>query len=88
MDKKWYVYILLCRGQTLYCGISDDVLRRLEQHRSGKGAKYTRGRGPLELVYVEQCDSYSTALKREYAIKKLPRGEKVKLIEIYKTAAE
>lgn len=88
MDKKWYVYILLCRGQTLYCGISDDVLRRLEQHRSGKGAKYTRGRGPLELVYVEECDSYSTALKREYAIKRLPRGEKLKLIETYKTAAE
>jgi putative endonuclease len=88
VDKKWYVYILLCRGQTLYCGISDDVLRRLEQHRSGKGAKYTRGRGPLELVYVEECDSYSTALKREYAIKRLPRGEKSKLIETYKTAAE
>lgn len=88
MDKKWYVYILLCRGQTLYCGISDDVLRRLEQHRSGKGAKYTRGRGPLELVYLEECDSYSTALKREYAIKRLPRGEKLKLIETYKTAAE
>ena len=88
MDKKWYVYILLCRGQTLYCGISDDVLRRLEQHRSGKGAKYTRGRGPLELVYTEECDSYSDALKREYAIKRLPRGEKLKLIETYKTAAE
>ena len=88
MDKKWYVYILLCRGQTLYCGISDDVLRRLELHRSGKGAKYTRGRGPLELVYTEECDSYSDALKREYAIKRLPRGEKQKLIETYKTAAE
>lgn len=88
MDKKWYVYILLCRGQTLYCGISDDVLRRLEQHRIGKGAKYTRGRGPLELVYTEECDSYSDALKRECAIKKLPRGEKLKLIETYKTAAE
>ena len=88
MDKKWYVYILLCRGQTLYCGISDDVLRRLELHRSGKGAKYTRGRGPLELVYVEECDSYSDALKREYAIKRLPRGEKQKLIQTYKTAAE
>ena len=88
MDKKWYVYILLCRGQTLYCGISDDVLRRLEQHRSGRGAKYTRGRGPLELVYVEECESYSDALKREYAIKKLSRLEKLNLIEAYKTAAE
>lgn len=88
MDKTWYVYILLCRGQTLYCGITDDVQRRLEMHRSGKGAKYTRGRGPLELVYTEQCESYSAALKREYAIKQLPRSEKLKLIETYKTAAE
>ncbi len=88
MDKKWFVYILLCRGQTLYCGITDDVQRRLEMHRSGKGAKYTRGRGPLELVYTEQCESYSAALKREYAIKQLPRSEKLKLIALYKTAAE
>jgi len=88
VDKKWFVYILLCRGQTLYCGITDDVQRRLEMHRSGKGAKYTRGRGPLELVYTEQCESYSAALKREYAIKQLPRSEKLKLIELYKTAAE
>lgn len=88
MDKKWYVYILLCRGETLYCGITDDVQRRLDAHRSGKGAKYTRGRGPLELVYTEECESYSAALKREYAIKQLPRIEKVKLIEAYKAAAE
>ena len=88
MDKKWFVYLLLCRDQTLYCGITDDVQRRLEMHRSGKGAKYTRGRGPLELVYTEHCESYSAALKREYAIKQLPRSEKLKLIELYKTAAE
>ena len=88
MDKKWFVYLLLCCDQTLYCGITDDVQRRLEMHRSGKGAKYTRGRGPLELVYTEECESYSSALKREYAIKQLPRSEKLKLIELYKTAAE
>ena len=88
MDKKWFVYLLLCGDQTLYCGITDDVQRRLEMHRSGKGAKYTRGRGPLELVYIEACESYSSALKREYAIKQLPRSEKLKLIELYKTAAE
>jgi putative endonuclease len=88
VDKKWFVYLLLCRDQTLYCGITDDVQRRLEMHRSGKGAKYTRGRGPLELVYTEECESYSSALKREYAIKQLPRSEKLKLIELYKTAAE
>ena len=88
MDKKWFVYLLLCGDQTLYCGITDDVERRLEAHRSGKGAKYTRGRGPLELVYVEQCDSHSHALKRECAIKRMPRQEKLKLIEIFKPAAE
>ena len=88
MDKKWYVYILLCRGETLYCGMTDDMQRRLEAHRAGKGAKYTRGRGPLELVYTEECDSYSAALKREYAIKQLPRSEKMKLIETKITAAD
>lgn len=87
MDKAWYVYILLCKDQTLYCGITDDVQRRLEVHRSGKGAKYTRGRGPLELVYTEQCASHSEALKREAAIKKLPRPMKIKLIQVYEDCA-
>lgn len=81
MDKKWFVYILRCGDGTLYCGMTDDVCRRLEVHRAGKGAKYTRGRGPLELMYSEECESYSAALKREYAIKKLKRPEKLKLIE-------
>lgn len=71
--KKWYVYILRCADDTLYTGMTDDVTRRLEVHNSGKGAKYTRGRGPLELAYSEECESYSAALKREYAIKQLPR---------------
>lgn len=84
---NWYVYILRCGDDTLYCGITPDIEKRLEQHRSGKGAKYTRGRGPLELVYSEICDSHSNALKREAAIKRMPRSEKLKLIEI-KTAAE
>ena len=88
MDKKWYVYVLLCGDDTLYCGVTDDVQRRLEVHRSGKGAKYTRGRGPLELVYMEACESHSDALKREHAIKKLPRPKKLELIQAYKTAAE
>ena len=88
MDKKWFVYMLLCKDQTLYCGITDDVQRRLEVHRSGKGAKYTRGRGPLELVYTESCENHSAALKREAAIKRLSRPQKWALIETYKTAAE
>lgn len=79
--KKWYVYILRCADGTLYTGSTDDVQRRAEVHNSGKGAKYTRGRTPVEVVYSEQCESYSAALKREYAIKQLTRPEKLKLIE-------
>jgi putative endonuclease len=86
MDKQWLVYILECGDGTLYTGITDDLPHRLEMHRAGKGAKYTRGRTPLNLVYQENADSYSEALKREYRIKQLPRAEKLKLIE--KTATE
>ena len=77
---SWYVYMLLCGDGTLYTGITDDVDRRLAAHRSGKGAKYTRGRGPLELAYQEECGTHSEALKREYAVKQLPRDEKERLI--------
>lgn len=81
MDKTWKLYILRCGDGSLYTGITTDVQRRLEEHRSGKGAKYTRGRGPLELVYTEDCGDKSTALKRELEIKALPREEKQKLTE-------
>ena len=80
MESKWYLYLLRCRDGSLYCGITTDVQKRLEQHRSGKGAKYTRGRAPLELVYTEECADHSTALKRELAVKALPREEKLKFI--------
>jgi putative endonuclease len=78
--KKWYIYILRCADGTLYTGSTDDVQRRVAVHNSGKGAKYTRGRTPVEVVYTEECESCSAALKREYAIKQLSRGEKIKLI--------
>lgn len=81
MEDKWYVYILRCGDGTLYTGITTDVPRRLQMHRSGRGAKYTRGRQPLELVYTEMCDDHSQALKREWQIKQLPRAEKEKLIK-------
>jgi len=77
----WYIYMLRCGDGTLYTGITDDVDKRLAAHRSGKGAKYTRGRGPLELVYTEELADKSTALKREIQIKKLSRPEKLKLLE-------
>ena len=80
MEKNWYLYILRCGDGSLYTGITTDVLARLEAHRAGKGAKYTRGRGPLELVYSENCVEHSTALKRELEIKALPRLDKMKLI--------
>lgn len=77
----YWVYILRCGDGSLYTGMTDDVEKRLAAHRSGKGAKYTRGRGPLEVVYREACADRSAALKREYALKRLSRDEKVKLIE-------
>ena len=76
----WYLYILRCGDGTLYTGITTDVERRLEAHRQGRGAKYTRGRGPLELAYQEKCETHSEALKREYAVKQLTREEKEDLI--------
>ena len=81
MDKRWKLYILRCGDGSLYTGIALDVQARLEQHQDGTGAKYTRGRGPLELVYSEECGDHSAALKREIEIKALPREEKLKLIE-------
>ena len=77
----WHVYILRCGDGTLYTGITDDLDRRLAAHRAGKGAKYTRGRGPLELVYTETCPDKSAALKRELALKALPRQKKLELIQ-------
>lgn len=81
MEKEWNVYILRCGDGTLYTGIAVDAEHRLQMHRSGKGAKYTRGRGPLELVYREMCPSKSAALKREREIKALTRTEKLAFFE-------
>lgn len=72
----WYVYMLRCGDGTLYTGVTDDIPRRLDAHRAGRGAKYTRGRGPLELVYQEAQPDKSAALRREYAVKQLTRTQK------------
>lgn len=77
----WFVYILRCGDGTLYTGVTDNVPRRLAAHRAGKGAKYTRGRGPLALVYQEPQPDKSAALRREWQIKKLSRAEKLRLVE-------
>lgn len=81
MEQTWKLYILRCRDGSLYTGITTDVQKRLAAHNAGKGAKYTRGRGPLELVYEDECGDHSAALKRELEIKAMPREEKMKLIE-------
>ena len=83
METIWYLYILRCKDSTLYTGITTDVEKRFEAHQSGKGAKYTRGRGPLELVYRETCGTHSDALKRECAVKALSRLQKQDLIDTY-----
>ena len=81
MERNWKLYILRCNDGSLYTGITVDVAHRFAMHQSGKGAKYTRGRGPLELVYTEECGTHSEALQREIAIKRLSRQDKMKLID-------
>ena len=81
MEKEWTVYILACRDGTLYTGITDDLDKRLALHASGKGAKYTRGRGPFTLAFCKKVQSRSHALKEEYRIKQLARKEKQMLCD-------
>ena len=81
MNPIWYLYILRCGDGTFYTGITTNVDKRLAVHRAGKGAKYTRGRAPLELVYCETCESHSDALKREWEVKALSRDQKQLLIQ-------
>lgn len=76
----WYVYLLRCADGTLYAGCTTDPRRRLQQHNAGRGAKYTRARRPVTLVYVEQAEDHSQALRREAALKRLSRKEKLALI--------
>ncbi len=76
----YWVYILRCADDTLYTGSTDDVDRRAAAHNSGRGAKYTRGRGPVAVVYREECPDKSAALKREHAIKRLTRPQKLALL--------
>ena len=80
-DKKHYVYILRCSDGTFYTGYTTDPERRARVHNSGKGAKYTRSRRPVELIYTEEYDDKTEAQRREYAIKQLTRAEKEQLIK-------
>lgn len=76
-----YTYIVCCKDDTLYCGWTNNLEKRIENHNAGTGAKYTRNRGPVELVYYKTFDTKEEAMSREYAIKQLTRKQKLKLIE-------
>lgn len=77
----YFVYIVRCTDDTFYTGISNDVERRIDAHNEGVGAKYTRGRRPVTLVYHEECEDKSAALRREIEIKKLTKAAKLRLIK-------
>lgn len=78
---RWYVYILRCADATLYTGVTNSVTARLDAHNAGRGAKYTRGRRPVELVYVETVDGRGAALRREAQIKRLAPDAKRRLLD-------
>lgn len=80
VKTQWWVYILRCKDGTLYTGVTTDLARRLAQHNAGTASKYTRSRRPVEMVYREPAKSHGDALRRELAIKKLPRPTKDALI--------
>ena len=77
---SWHVYVLRCADGSLYTGITNDLTRRLAAHRAGTASRYTRSRRPVRLVYRERRRSRSAALKREAAIKRLPRAAKLRII--------
>lgn len=79
-SKKYYAYMLKCKDNTIYSGYTVDLNKRLEVHNSGKGAKYTRARLPVKLVYFEEFQSKVEAMKAERKFKKYKRSEKEKLI--------
>ena len=79
-DRDHYVYVLECADGTLYTGYTTDVERRVAEHDAGEGAKYTRGRTPVEVVLTEGFDSRAAAMRREHEVKALSRREKERLI--------
>lgn len=79
-QDRWFVYVLRCGDGSFYAGIARDVALRLAQHGAGRGAKYTRGRGPLTLMATYLCLSKGRALRLEYALKQLSKAQKVALL--------
>jgi predicted GIY-YIG superfamily endonuclease len=78
--ESWFLYILRCADGTLYTGIARDVAVRVAMHEKGRGARYTRGRGPFELCVVRRCADQGRALRLEYAVKQLDREDKEALL--------
>ena len=79
-SARWFVYVLRCADGTLYTGIARDVAARLAAHEAGRGARYTRGRGPLTLLATRRCPTQGAALRLEAALKALNRDEKLALV--------
>ncbi|MDC0422982.1 GIY-YIG nuclease family protein [Methylophilaceae bacterium] len=77
--KSWFVYIILCKDETLYTGITNNIEKRLSDHTKGNGAKYTKSRGPFTLMYTEKCSDRVIASQREFQIKKMTRAKKLAL---------
>lgn len=78
-SRTWWAYMLRCSDGSLYTGIATDVERRVSEHNAGTGAKYTRSHRPVEAIWRERCDDKSAALKREAAIKRLTRAQKLQI---------
>lgn len=76
-----YTYIVRCKDETLYCGWTNNLEKRIASHNQGTGAKYTRNRRPVELVYYEAFDTKEAAMRREYEIKQMSRNQKIALID-------
>src|SRR4030095_8132114 len=87
-ENGWFLYILRCSDGSFYAGITNDLARRLTQHRDGRASRYTRSRRPVRIVYDESCASRSDALKKESAVKALSRKEKETLVGRNKKKAE
>ncbi len=85
--RAWAVYVLRCGDGTLYTGATSDLDRRLAQHRAGRGARYTRSRLPVKLAYWERARDRGAALRREAALTRLPRVEKLRLVRRRRAAA-
>jgi putative endonuclease len=84
MPPTWFVYLLRCADETLYCGITNDVVRRTAAHQAGL-VKYTRGRRPVSVVYTESAPDRAAASRREYHVKRLSRAEKLEMVAAHAT---